>query len=113
MKAKLYANQMRIGGPASEFIREAESPSHIPVKETSEPKKAEAVEILELWLVRHGETPSSRDYEFLTDIRLSCLRVLWHRWIFKVLIRRVLKSKQSLREQCFVGYQPIQRGEAG
>jgi len=47
MKAKLYANQMRIGGPASEFIREAESPPHTPVKETSEPKKAEALEILE------------------------------------------------------------------
>ena len=47
MKAKLYVNQMRIGGPAREFIREVENPRRTSVKETSEPKKAEALDILE------------------------------------------------------------------
>jgi len=47
MKAKLYAKQLKIGGPASEFIQEAEDSRNTSVKENSEPKKAAAMEMLE------------------------------------------------------------------
>ena len=47
MKTRIYANHLRIGGSASEFIREVEGSHRTPVKENGEPKKVEAFEILE------------------------------------------------------------------
>jgi hypothetical protein len=47
MKPKIHASQIRIGGPAWEFIREVENSRHTSVKETDVPKKDGATEILE------------------------------------------------------------------
>ena len=49
MKAKIYANQMRLGGTAQEFIRQVQNSRHIPVNQTGEPKKAEALGVLEAY----------------------------------------------------------------
>ena len=65
MKAKLYANQMRIGGPASEFIREVEDSRHTSVKETDAPKKAGATKILES-LHKNDENPNEIDLGIMT-----------------------------------------------
>ncbi|MGO9566619.1 MAG: hypothetical protein ACLP5H_03660 [Desulfomonilaceae bacterium] len=47
MRAKLWANQMRLGGSAWEYIRGVEKTRHIPVNQTGEREKAEAQGILE------------------------------------------------------------------
>lgn len=47
MRAKLYANLLRLGGSAWEYIRQVQNSRPISVKEIGEPGKAEALELLE------------------------------------------------------------------
>ncbi len=47
MRAKLSINQMKIGGSAWEYIRQVQNSRHIPVNQTGEREKAEALGILE------------------------------------------------------------------
>ena len=49
MEAKIYANQMKIGGTALEYIRQVQNSSHILVNQSGEPKKAEALGVLEAY----------------------------------------------------------------
>ena len=50
MRAKLWANHMKIGGTAQEYIRQVQNSRHIQVNRTGEPKKAEASGVLEAYL---------------------------------------------------------------
>ncbi len=70
MKAKIYANQMRIGGTAQEFIRQVQNSRHIPVNRTGEPKNAEALGILETFGV-HNEPPEEIDIGVITGENMN------------------------------------------
>ena len=70
MKAKIYANQLKIDGTAREYIREVQNSRHIPVKETGEPKKAEALGILETFQ-NHNEPPEEIDIGVITGENMN------------------------------------------
>ena len=70
MKAKIYANQMRLGGTAQEFIREVQNSRHAPVNGTGEPKKAEALGILETFQ-NHNEPPEEIDIGVITGENMN------------------------------------------
>ncbi len=49
MKARLFVNQLRTDGTALEFIRQVQNSRHISMNQTGEPKKAEALGVLEAY----------------------------------------------------------------
>src|SRR5271157_4032750 len=49
MKARLFVNQLRIDGTALEYIRQVQNSRHISMNQTGEPKKAEALGVLEAY----------------------------------------------------------------
>ncbi len=70
MKARIYANQLRIGGTAREYIRQVQNSRHIPVNKTDEPKKAEALGILETF-GDHNEPPEEIDIGVITGKNMN------------------------------------------
>jgi hypothetical protein len=49
MKARLFVNQLRTDGTALEYIRQVQNSRHISMNQTGEPKKAEALGVLEAY----------------------------------------------------------------
>ncbi len=65
MRAKLWANQMKIGGTAQEYIRQVQNSRHISVNQTGEPKKAEALGVLEAYQ-ENNKPPEELDIGIIT-----------------------------------------------
>ncbi len=70
MRAKLSINQMKMGGTALEYIRQVQNSRHISVNQTGEPKKAEALGILETFGV-HNEPPEEIDIGVITGENMN------------------------------------------
>lgn len=81
MRAKLYANLLRLGGSAWEYIHEAQNSHPISEKETEEPGKAEALELLESFR-ETNRPPEEIDLGVITGQDV-CRRLDYDLWDFK------------------------------
>ena len=70
MKAKIYANQLRIDGTAREYIRQVQNSRHISVYQSGEREKAQALGILETF-ENHNEPPEEIDIGVITGENMN------------------------------------------